>query len=261
MAQRRLIRFVLVIATLVLAGALCAAPSFPKLSGRIVDEAGLLNQAVEARLDAKLADLEAKTRIQVVVVTLPSLQGYDIADYGYQLGRHWGIGQKGKDNGALLIVAPTERKVRIEVGYGLEGTMTDAVSRLIIDNAILPRFRAGDFSGGIERGVDDVVQVLSGDAEDFKTRAAERTSRPRGSEGLSSFALVLIVLAIWLLIFLRSSRQRRVTRSRRAGWWVPTGDWSRGGWSGGGGSGGGGSGGGFSGGGGSFGGGGSSGSW
>ena len=107
-------------------------------------------------------------------MTLKSLQGTSIEDYGYQLGRAWGIGQKGKNNGALLIVAPNERKVRIEVGYGLEGALTDAVTRLIIENAILPRFRANDFPGGIARGVDDMIQVVSGDAEEFKRRAAQR---------------------------------------------------------------------------------------
>jgi uncharacterized protein len=263
MAHSRLPALVIAaFAALACAGALSAAPAFPPLTGRIVDEAALLDPAVEARLAAKLADLEAKTTTQLVVVTLRSLQGNDIADYGYQLGRHWGIGQKGRNNGALLVVAPAERKVRIEVGYGLEGLLTDAVARLIIDNAILPRFRTGDFSGGIERGVDDIIQVLSGDAEDFKQRAAER-SRPSGGEALSSFAAVLIILAIWFFLFLPRSRHRRLAaRRRRWGWWPPVagGGWAGGGSSGGGWSGGG-SGGGFSGGGGSFGGGGSSGSW
>jgi uncharacterized protein len=244
-------------------GALEAAPSFPALTGRVVDQAGVIDPAAEARLDAKLADLEQKTRTQLVVATLRSLQGYDIADYGYQLGRAWGIGQKGTDNGALLIVAPAERKVRIEVGYGLEGVLTDAVSRLIIDNAILPRFRAGDFSGGIERGVDDLVQLLSGDADDFKRRAAEQSGRPAGAEGLAAFMLVLIILAIFLLLFLRRSGGQQLRARRRPGWiWgIPAGgSWESGGRSSGWPSGGG-FGGGFSGGGGSFGGGGASGSW
>src|SRR5215813_15579420 len=133
-----------------------AEPAFPALSGRVVDQAQILDAAARARIEGKLEQLESKTSTQLVVVTLRSLQGYDIADYGYRLGRHWGIGQKGLNNGALLIVAPNERKVRIEVGYGIEGTLTDAISRLIIENAILPRFRAGDVSGGIERGVDDL---------------------------------------------------------------------------------------------------------
>jgi uncharacterized protein len=262
MAPLRLL--VVVIVAAIGAGALQAAPSFPALTGRVVDQAGVIDPAVETRLDAKLAELEQKTRTQLVVVTLRSLQGYDIADYGYQLGRAWGIGQKGADNGALLIVAPAERKVRIEVGYGLEGTLTDAVSRLIIDNAILPRFRTGDFTGGIERGVDDLVQLLSGDAEDFKRRAAERSGRPAGREGLGAFTVVLIILGIWLLMFLRSSRRQQQLSARRRSdwiWGIPAGaGWGSAGRSSGWPSGGG-FGGGFSGGGGSFGGGGASGSW
>jgi len=263
MAHPRLRAVVLVALALLLAFAAAAAPSFPTLTGRVVDQANLFDQATEARLTAKLADLEAKTGTQLVIVTLPSLQDYDIADYGYQLGRHWGIGQRGTNNGTLLIVAPNERRVRIEVGYGLEGLLTDAVTRLIIANGILPRFRTGDFAGGVERGVDDIIQVLSGDAEDFKKRAAEHSGRPSGGEGISTFALVLIFLAIWFLLFIRGSRQRQLARQRRAGWWGPAipGGWG-GGWGGRSGGGwGGGSGGGFSGGGGSFGGGGSSGSW
>ena len=245
------------------AGTLSAALTFPPLTGRVVDQAGVLDAAAEARLATKLADLESKTGTQLVVATLNSLQGTDIADFGYQLGRHWGIGQKGKNNGALLIVAPTERKVRIEVGYGLEGTLTDAVTRLIIDNAVLPRFRTGDFAGGIERGTDDLIQLLSGDVEDFKRRAAAQSGRPAGSEGLSGFVVVLVVLGVFVVLFLGRSRGRRGRRQSSL-WGVPVGGaWSSGasGWSSGGWSSGGSDGGGFSGGGGSFGGGGSSGSW
>jgi uncharacterized protein len=233
-----------------------AQPRFPALTGRVVDDANVIDAATKARLDEKLKALEDKTGTQLVVATLPSLQGYDIADYGYQLGRAWGIGQKGKNNGALLIVAPNDRKVRIEVGYGLEGTLTDAVTKLIIENAILPRFRTGDFSGGVARGVDDILQVLSGDAEEFKRRA-DRASRPSGQEGMESFIIVLVILIIFLIIFMRSSSRGQ---AYRRGWNTgpvilpPMG----GGWGGGGGGSGGG---GFSGGGGSFGGGGSSGSW
>ena len=113
-------------------------------------------------------------------MTLKSLQGTSIEDYGYQLGRHWQIGQKEKNSGALLIVAPNERKVRVEVGYGLEGNLTDAVSKLIIENSILPRFKAGDYSGGVTRGVDDIIQVLTLDPEEWKQRAKQR---PRPSIG------------------------------------------------------------------------------
>src|SRR6516162_1171382 len=106
------------------------ALTFPELTGRVVDDAGILDPATKAGLERKLAEFETKTTGQLVVVTLKSLQGTSIEDYGYQLGRHWQIGQKEKNTGALLIVAPNERKVRIEVGYGFEGTLTDAVSKL-----------------------------------------------------------------------------------------------------------------------------------
>jgi uncharacterized protein len=259
MARRAVAAILSALATLVVLNLIYAAPNFPPLTGRIVDQAGLLSPEQELRLTEKLSNLENRTGNQLVVVTLNSLEAHDIADFGYQLGRKWGIGQKGKNNGALLIVAPKERRVRIEVGYGLEGLLTDAVTRLIIENAILPRFRANDFGGGIERGTDDIIQVLSGDAAEFQQRAAERKGRPSQQEGGGSFLLVLLVLGLWFLMFLRGSRQRRLASRRRSGMWVPPIIWGggsgRGSW--GGGSGGGG----FSGGGGSFGGGGSSGSW
>ena len=167
---RRLALFAFVAFLLVLPA---LALDFPALSGRVVDDAGILDEETRAALTQKLAEFEAKTTDQFVVVTLKSLQGTSIEDFGVELGRHWQIGQKDKNNGVLLIVAPNERKVRIEVGYGLEGALTDAVSRLIIENAITPRFRAGDFAGGITRGVDDIISVLSGDAEEWKARAAQ----------------------------------------------------------------------------------------
>jgi uncharacterized protein len=228
-----------------------AVPNFPPLTGRVVDNAHLLDSGTAATIDAKLAALEQKTGIQLVVVTLPSLQGYEIEDYGYQLGRAWGIGQKGKNNGALLIVAPNEHRARIEVGYGLEGTLTDAVARLIIENAILPRFRVNDYAGGISRGVDDIIQVLSGDSGDFKQRAAEAVHPPAGATDYAQLIWVLILLGLWLYFAFRS---RRRGYGSAVPWIVPIG----GGWSS---PGSGGGGGGFSGGGGSFGGGGASGGW
>jgi len=254
--------FLCLCAALTFGSAAGAEPSFPTLTGRVVDQAAILDAAARSRIESKLEQLEAKTGNQLVVATLRSLQGYDIADYGFRLGRNWGIGQKSLNNGAILIVAPNERKVRIEVGYGLEGTITDAVSRLIIENAILPRFRAGDFAGGIERGVDDLVQLMSGDAEDFKRRAAEHSNRPSGAAGLSSFIFVILLILIWYVVFVRRSQRQSYSARRRGPYWIPMG--YPGGWSGGSGGGGwssGGSGGGFSGGGGSFGGGGASGSW
>jgi uncharacterized protein len=148
------------------------AQTFPALSGRVVDQAGVLDPGVGAMLTSKLAALEDKTSDQVVVATVKSLQGYSVEDYATRLFRHWRLGQKDTNNGVLLLVAPTERKVRIEVGYGLEGTLTDAVAKLIIEQSMVPRFRANDFAGGIVRASEDIVSVLTGDAEEWQRRAA-----------------------------------------------------------------------------------------
>lgn len=237
----------MVLASLV--GPAIAAPTFPQLIGRVVDGAGIIPADAEARITAKLQALEDKTTDQFVVVTLDSLQGYEIADYGYQLGRHWAIGQAGKDNGLLLIVAPNEREVRFEVGYGLEGTMTDALTRVIIENAILPRFRADDMAGGIERGVDDAIQVLQGDAAELQQLAERRPADEGWWAPLIPFLIVFTIIIVLNVMSRRGGRRWR--------WLAGTpGSWSSGSsWSGGGSSGG------FSGGGGSFGGGGSSGRW
>ena len=174
------------------------ALDFPVLTGRVVDDAGILDAGTRAALTQKLAEFEAKTSDQLVVVTLKSLQGTSVEDFGVELGRHWQIGQKGKNNGVLLIVAPNERKVRIEVGYGLEGALTDAVSRLIIENAITPRFRAGDFPGGITRGVDDIISVLTGDAAEWQQRAAKRPEPTTRWDSL--LVMVLVVCGFWIRI-------------------------------------------------------------
>jgi uncharacterized protein len=248
----------LLLAALILAA---HALTFPQLTGRVVDEAGVLDPATRAALTTKLADFETRTTGQLVVVTLKSLQDTSIEDYGYQLGRAWGIGQKEKNSGALLIVAPNERKVRIEVGYGLEGQLTDAVSKLIIENAILPRFKAGDFAGGITRGVDDIIQALT-DPEEWRARAKQRPdSQPFGIDLLSALLLLIVVIMI-LSSVMRSAQAPQGAAGRRGGPVfvpVPWGGGRSSDWSGS--SGGGFDSGGFSGGGGSFGGGGASGSW
>src|SRR6185436_16130455 len=175
--------------------------TFPPLTGRVVDQANILDAATRQSITDKLAAVEAKSGDQIVVVSLSSLQGTSIEDYGYQLGRQWAIGQKVRNNGALLIVAPNERKVRIETGYGLEGALTDAVTRLIIQNAILPRFRANDFAGGIVRGVDDIIQVVSGDAEEYKRRAAQRPDDvPQGFNAASVLLILLVLVVIFLMM-------------------------------------------------------------
>ncbi len=211
-----------------------AKDDFPPLTGRVVDAAHVIDANTAVRLDAMLAAHEKKTTDQIVVVTLPSLHGDDIADLGYRLGRAWGIGQKGKNNGALLIVAPNERKVRIEVGYGLEGTLTDAASSLIIQNVILPHFKAGDMPGGIAAGAQAMLATL-GDTDAGPVPAAMQEQAP-------SIPLIIIII-VFVILF------------SRGGFLLPLlFGLSRGG-------GGGNDSGGFSGGGGSFGGGGSSGSW
>ncbi len=164
--------------------------AFPALTGRVVDEAGILNPAQKAKLTQRLEALENNTTDQLVVVTLATLNGYDIADYGYRLGRHWGIGQKDKNNGVLLIVAPKERKVRIEVGYGLEGTLTDALSAQIIQQVIVPKFKTGDLAGGIEAGVEAIADVL----EKGETTFAKSTQQD-DAEGTGSL-LFMLVLAV-----------------------------------------------------------------
>jgi uncharacterized protein len=183
--------------------------TFPWLSGRVVDEAGLLDPTDRAALTGSLASLEAKTTNQLVVVTLKSLQGTSIEDYGYQLGRHWQIGQKDKNTGVLLIVAASERRVRIEVGYGLEGTLTDALTKYIIETSILPRFKAGDLPGGIKLGVEQIARVLGGDADDLKRSAAQSTSPDptRSNSDAPLWTVIVVVLVgVGFLIFCAVTR-------------------------------------------------------
>lgn len=160
-----------------------AAPDFPALQGeRVVDEAGIVSAQTKAEISALLAAHEKASGNQVVVVTLKSLRGYDIGDYGYQLGRHWGIGQKGKNNGALLIVAPTERKMRIEVGYGLEGALTDATSRDIIERVIKPAFRQQNYDQGIRAGVGAILDALGGNYQPAPPPVTAAEKNPGGSD-------------------------------------------------------------------------------
>jgi uncharacterized protein len=249
-------------------GAACsvasAQPKFPPLTGRVVDEAQLLSPADEQELTSTLGDLEAKSSDQLVVYTTNSLQGYEIEDFGYQLGRAWQIGQKDTNNGVLLIVAPKDRKVRIEVGRGLEPQLTDIMTKLIIQNAILPAFRRGDFPAGIKAGVRDIRDVMLGDAEAVKDRARRTVKRtPESGEAPVTIIIFFIFVAFILWLQWRQSQSLPAQRGGARGARRQRDDgivFIPGGWGGGSGGGGGG-GGGWSGGGGDFGGGGSSGSW
>ena len=141
------------------------AMDFPKLTGQVVDEAGILTSSTHSKILSKLRDGQ-----QFVVVTLKDLRGREIEEYGLELARHWGIGHAEHDDGVLLIVAPNERQVRIEVGYGLEGVLTDAKSSEIIRHILLPAFKNGDYNGGIVKAVDVMTRIISGEQVDIKTK-------------------------------------------------------------------------------------------
>ncbi len=255
-----------------------SAQTFPQLTGRVVDDAHILTPEQVQDLTSKSAALEASKGAQLVVATVPSLQNYPIEDYGYRLGRAWGVGQKGKDNGVILLVAPNEHKVRIEVGYGATPYLTDAMSGLIIREAILPHFKQNppDFGGGIEAGADGIIKQMSLSPEEAQKNiaAAEQSQQRRQHSGGNPLPVLfwLMVIGFVALSHLRRGFGRRYrTRGGSISPWVALwalnslGNRSRGwgggsSWGGGGGFGGGGFGG-FSGGGGSFGGGGASGSW
>ncbi len=254
----------LVAFALVFVATVAAALSFPPLTGRVVDQAGILTPAAKAALEPKLAELEARSGIQLVVATVASLEGQAIEPYANELFRAWKLGEAERNNGVLLLVAPNERRVRIEVGYGLEGTLTDALSSVIIANAITPRFKAGDFSDGVTRGVDDVITVLTTDASEWEARPDLRLDR-RPEAGPPDWLLMAAFFG-FVTLFIVSRGFRRLVNNVLLAILVSSGSGrsgghSRGGYSGGGSWGGGGGGGGFSGGGGSSGGGGASGSW
>jgi len=184
----------------------------------VVDQAGILNADIRGDLADKSKDLEEKSGIQLVVATVTSLQGSDIETYANELFRTWKLGQAQKNNGVLLLVAPNERKVRIEVGYGLEGALTDAVASVIISSAIVPRFKNGDFPGGIERGVGGILDVLGGDTADWQPQTVVRDNDPSVLWALIpiilSFGFVFVVHFIGIGV-------RRLYLGLRYGDWHP----------------------------------------
>ena len=253
-------------AALVGAGSARAETSYPALTGRIVDQANILKPDARAAILPKLAELEDKSGIQLVVATVPSLQDGDIESFANGLFRAWKLGEEKKNNGLLLLVAPNERKVRIEVGYGLEGTMTDALTKVIIQSAIVPSFKAGDYSAGIVKGVDAIIGALTVDSDEWQRKTKVRVDKQANPIDLliPYFIFALFVFVILSMISnARGSSGRWVRRGNRTIYIPGPPMGGGGGWSGGGGGGwsGGGGGGGFSGGGGSSGGGGASGDW
>nr|WP_314446517.1 TPM domain-containing protein [uncultured Sphingomonas sp.] len=276
--KRRLILFL----ALLFAAVPAAAQNFPKLTGRVVDAANIIPPDEEAALTAKLEALEQQTSRQLVVATVPDMGGFEIEDYGYRLGRAWGIGQAESDNGAILLVAPNQRRVRVEVGTGLEPILTDAFSNRVIEETIIPRFRAGDFPAGIAAGTDALIAQLQAPPEAAERAAVEaaqkqvQAPRRQSSSGGAGFVPLVfwgMVVGFVFLSFARRGHGRKYRGKRRRGggidpvvvlWGLDLlSHAARHGSGGGGGFGGfgGGGGGGFSGGGGGFGGGGASGSW
>jgi uncharacterized protein len=252
-------RVVAGVAALLLAVIVALAANVPPLTGRIVDQANIIPAETRNAIEPKLVELEQKSGIQLVVATVRSLDGQDIEPYANELFRAWKLGEKTKNNGVLLLVAPNEKRVRVEVGYGLEGTLTDALSKVIIANAIAPRFKAQDFGGGISRGVDDIITVLTTDASEWQKRPSLRLDRQETSDPVGWLLVAGLIALVTLLIV--SPGFRWFFLNVVLNMLLNSGG-SRGGGSFGG-SGGsfGGGGGGFSGGGGSSGGGGASGSW
>ncbi|HSG33338.1 MAG TPA: TPM domain-containing protein [Sphingomonadaceae bacterium] len=257
---------------LVFAAPAAAQPQFPELTGRVVDAANIIPDDTEAQLAAKLEALETQSQRQLVVATVPDLQGYEISDYGYQLGRHWGLGDAERNDGIMLLVAPNERKVRIEVGYGLEPIVTDGLSHLIINQQIVPRFKEGDMPGGIVAGTDALIAQLQLPPDEAQRIAAE-AGQNQGSDdarnaigGTIFFIMFLLFFVIPIIAATRGGKRRRGSGVGEAvaniilweamkaatGGHKGSSGWGGGGFGGGGG---------FSGGGGSFGGGGASGSW
>lgn len=240
------------------------ALSGPALSGRVVDAAGMIDAATRQTLTGTLERFEAKSSDQIVVATVPDLGGEAIEPYANRLFRQWKLGQAGENNGVLVLVSRDDRKMRIEVGYGLEGTLTDLHSRLVIENSMVPAFRKGDYAGGITKAVDDIIMVLEGNGAELEARAR------RNQSATDTDWIETIVIFIFLSLFIGAFGFAVLTPifGRRLGpgryeWHGVQITYGEGGGSGGSSSGGGwsSSGGGFSGGGGSSGGGGASGSW
>lgn len=251
-----------------------AAQTFPQLTGRVVDQADIIPPAEEADLTAQLEQLEKTTGHQLVVATVNDLEGQDVADYGYRLGRTWGIGGKEENDGVVFLIAPNERRMNISVGYGLEPILTDALSGRIIRDQVTPRFKDGDYPGGIQAGVNAIAQQIALPPEEAAARAAAaaKAERDRADDGsFGGFIFIGFIILFFFVLPMLSAFGRRGRRHRKHRPWgaapiIVWGDhdwggggrgssWGGGGWSGGGGFGG------FSGGGGSFGGGGASGGW
>ena len=187
------------------------AVSVPALKGRVNDYAKIIRDSDEREIEEYLAGLEQSTGIQIAVLTMPSLDGEDIASFGIKVADKWQLGDKEKDNGALLLVAYAEHDLRIEVGDGLEGSLTDAKCGLILRNVIVPEFKNGNYSAGIKKGVMNMGGIVSGDES-----AVSRSVREGDSDKSDSDFVPIFICVIWLIIF-ASSVTAGARRGRRRG--------------------------------------------
>lgn len=221
--------WLLLVAALVATGA--TAQTFPKFTGLVVDAANVLPEQTRADLTAKLEALQRDTHRQLVVATIPDLQGYPLEDYGYRLLRTWGVGLKDVNNGAILFIAPNEpaghRGPRVEVGYGLEPVLTDALSSVIINTQMMPKLRAGDVPGAMTAGTDALIQQMRATPDEAKARTdaavaqfdkSHRRSSSSGGETIPAALIFwLIILFLVVLPMLRGRRRHGPWGQRYSG--------------------------------------------
>ena len=190
-------RVLTALAVLLLAPGASSALEVPFLAGRVNDLAGVLSTASEDRIEQRLAQLEAAEGSQIAVLTIPSLEGEPLEDYSLRVAETWQLGRAGDDDGVLLLIARDDRKMRIEVGYGLEPILTDAYTKRILDDVLRPRFRAGDFDGGVERAVETMAALIEGN--DILPPPGETSRRPRGVAPIGGFLFFAMLLAPFAL--------------------------------------------------------------
>ncbi len=186
---------------------------FPKLEGRVIDEVNLLSPAVKADLNKLLKEHEKQTSNQIVVVILKSLNGYQIEDYSYQLGRFWKIGQKDKNNGILLVISNEERKMRIEVGYGLEGALTDKIAHEIINYTIKPNFKAAQYELGVLKAINEIIQVIKGE---YQAKIQNEDFGIQKDDFLAFGYFLLIFISIFINGISKRLRNQFVYKSTKA---------------------------------------------
>jgi uncharacterized protein len=182
--------------------ATAALPEVPKLAGYVNDYAGMISAGTRSELEATLAAFERSDSTQVVILTVPSLQGESIETFGIRVGEAWKIGQKGKDNGAIILVSRDDRRMRIEVGRGLEGTLTDLLTGRIVDTVMKPRFQRGDLDGGFKSAVTTVIGAVRGE---FK---AEEPRPGRGARGVRPNNLLAVGFVLFFAVMFLSAISR-----------------------------------------------------